>query len=172
MTSRISTGRRSGFRCREKSSRLWMIFAMRAPCATIASIGPPRVGRHPAAQQELAVADHHRERIVQLVRHARDQLSHRGELPRLQELGLRVLQLAQALPRFLVQPGVVDEQARVAHRHRGLRRERGQQRAVTALGQAVALEVHGEHAEQLLARRDRHAAEGHQVAAQAPTERP
>src|SRR6266545_6765679 len=58
--------------------------------------------------QELAIADHDRQGIVELVGHSRDELADGGQLAGLQQLSLGVLQLAQARLELGVELAVLD----------------------------------------------------------------
>ena len=70
--------------------------------------GPAQVGGQVPRGEELRIAEDHGQRIVELVRHAGDQLSHGRELPRLQELRLSRLELAHALRELFVEAAVLD----------------------------------------------------------------
>ena len=119
---------------------------------------PADLGRRVAGEHELAMADHDGQGVVELVRHARDELAHRGELGRLDELGLGLLERAEPGARLLVQAGVVERQRRLV-------REGLEQGDVGGGEDAPHLIAHREGADDLAPHAQRHAEHGARLAA-------
>src|SRR2546426_12406659 len=77
--------------------------------------------------QQLAIAEDGRERVIQLMRYARNQLSDGGHLLALNQLFLRPAEIFIGLPRFLVQERFLDGGGK-------LRAGRGQQGQIGGSG--------------------------------------
>ena len=96
--------------------------------------GPPRVGRLPAAQKELAPPDDDGEQVVQMVGSAAGQLAQRAQRLPADQPVLRFLEVGQGALRLLVQAGVVEGQAHVARHRRREDDARGGDGTVTGGG--------------------------------------
>ena len=75
-------------------------------------VGCPIV--QPFALKQLRVSQDRRQRIVQLVGHARDQLAHRRHLLALQQLLLRLAQVFISLAGFFVEADLLDSRRQLA----------------------------------------------------------
>ncbi len=121
--------------------------ALRLPDDHVDPLARLRVGV--GLLQELRVAHHAAERIVQLVRHARQEIAERQHLLVLDHLLLRLLDLPQARLELLVQPGIAEGQGD----------ERRQDHGVAAIVLGVPFRethpVHVQDAEELVAHGER-----------------